>query len=141
MNVQLGLVRSCLGDRCRVRLLEDHEVVEVYQDQRSQDRSRLRFGQLVALRTDPTPVILWRWYRCQLLVVRPSHALVVLPEGRTVSARLGVCLPAEDGRYEEAWVTVAGGVWQAHDGVRADSPAHPACLLRWAEAQPIPAVA
>jgi hypothetical protein len=141
MQLDLGIVRSCLGDRCRVRRLEDGSILEVSRDQRSEDRSRLRFGQLVAVVADPAPAIVWRWHRSQVLVLRPRHALVVLPEGRSVSARLAPCLPAEREGLEEVWVTVVEGAWQVHDAVLAGGPAHPGCLLHWLEEQAIPATA
>ncbi|NTV75472.1 MAG: hypothetical protein HGA66_14880, partial [Holophaga sp.] len=48
MNIQLAIVRACLGDGCRVRLLETEAQIDVRIDRRASDRTRLRFGYLAA---------------------------------------------------------------------------------------------
>ena len=109
MNLQLGIIRSCLGDRCRIRLLDGGATLEVGLDRRAKDRTRLRFGQLVVLGLQPEPAVLWRWHRVQVIVLRPDQVIVALPEGRIVSAAYACCSPADFGRSWEAWVTLVDG--------------------------------
>ena len=89
MNIQLAIVRACLGDGCRVRLLESGAVIDVRRDSRAVNRDRLRYGYLAALHLEFDPVIVWHWQRAQALIWRPNAVLAVLPEGR-----LAECQPA-----------------------------------------------
>lgn len=141
MNLQLAIVRSCLGDRCRVRLLRDGSPLEAAIDRRRSDRTRLRFGHLVALDLDGPAAIVWRWQRGRQLAWQPSTLLAALPEGRILWARIGCVEPAELRLAAEVWLTQIGARWEVHDAVLEGAPAHPGALLEWLDREPLPVVA
>lgn len=141
MNLNLAIIRSCLGDRCRVRLLRDGTLLEAAIDRRSTDRTRLRFGQLVALDLDGPPAIVWRWHRGRLLAWQPAALLAALPEGRVIWARIDCVEPAALRRAADVWLTHLGAHWEAHDAVLEGAPVHPEALLAWLEHEPLPVVA
>jgi hypothetical protein len=141
MNLNLAIIRSCLGDRCRVRLLPDGQVLEAAIDRRPADRTRVRFGQLVALDLDGPAAIVWRWHRGRLLAWQPSALLAALPEGRIVWARIGCVEPAALRLAGDVWLTRLSSHWEVHDAVLEGTPAHPEALLEWLERAPLPVVA
>jgi hypothetical protein len=137
MNIQLAIVRACLGDGCRVRLLETQAQIDVRLDRRVGDRTRLRYGYLAAVEFSEVPGILWHWQRAQVLIWRAGYLLAVLPEGRLVE-----CHPAHPMRgcieaAPEVWVTLVAGRWESHDTVVHGRPAHPEELIRWLAEQPL----
>jgi hypothetical protein len=141
MNLQLAIIRSCLGDRCRVRLLRDGAPLEAAIDRRRSDRTRLRFGHLVALDLDGPASIVWRWQRGRLLAWQPSALLAALPEGRILWARIGCVDPAALRLATEVWLTRVEAHWEVHDAVLEGRPAHPGALLEWLEHEPLPVIA
>jgi len=141
MNLQLAIIRSCLDDRCRVRLLRDGSQLEAATDLRRTDRTRLRFGQLVALDLDGPPAIVWRWHRGRLLAWQPAALLAALPEGRILWARIECVEPAALRLAADVWLTHIDLHWEVHDAVREGAPAHPEALLAWLEREPMPVVA
>jgi hypothetical protein len=141
MNIQLAIVRACLGDGCRVRLLESDAQIDVRIDHRAGERTRLRFGYLAAIDGNETPALLWHWQRAQVLVWRSGSLLAVLPEGRMVECHRGRPMPEAAGAEPEVWVTRVDGRWESHDTVAHGRPAHPRALIEWLAAQPVIQVA
>jgi len=137
MNIQLAIVRACLGDGCRVRLLETEAPIDVRIDRRTGDRTRLRFGYLAAVALTDTPAIIWHWQRAQVLVWRSGSVLAVLPEGRLMECHPSRSMPEGTGAASEVWVTQVDGRWESHDTVVHSRPAHPEELIRWVVDQPI----
>jgi hypothetical protein len=137
MNIQLALVRACLGDGCRVRLLETEAHIDVRIDRRFGERPRLRFGYLAAVELTEAPAILWHWQRAQVLIWRTSSVLAVLPEGRLVECHPGRSMPEGCSAAPEVWVTRVDGRWESHDTVARGRPAHPEALIEWLVEQPI----
>lgn len=131
MNIQLAIVRACLGDGCRVRLLESGVVIDVQRDRRAGPPVRLRYGYLAAVDLEPIPAIVWHWQRAQALIWRPSAVLAVLPEGRLVECRPAPGLPSDLGVAPEVWVSPGSEGWQVHDTVEHGRPAHPRRLIDW----------
>ena len=131
MNIQLAIVRACLGDGCRVRLLESGDVIDVRRDSRSVHRDRLRYGYLAAVDLEHDPAIVWHWQRAQALIWRPNAVLAVLPEGRLAECHPADGLPADIGAAPEVWVSLVGGAWEVHDAVQHGRPAHPGRLIAW----------
>jgi hypothetical protein len=138
MNIQLAIVRACLGDGCRVRLLETEAQIDVRLDHRAGDRTRLRFGYLAAVEFAELPAIIWHWQRAQVLIWRISTVLAVLPEGRLVECHPARSMPERRGAESEVWVTQVDGQWESHDTVVRGRPAHPEGLIRWLVEQPLP---
>lgn len=138
MNIQLAIVRACLGDGCRVRLLETEAQIDVRIDRRTDDRTRLRFGYLAAVVLAEAPAIIWHWQRAQVLVWRSASVLAVLPEGRLVGCHPSRSMSEGTGAASEVWVTQVDGRWESHDTVVHGRPAHPDELIRWVVDQPIP---
>ena len=141
MNLNLAIIRSCLGDRCRARLLRDGTLLEAAIDRRHTDRTRLRFGQLVALDLDGPAAIVWRWHRGCLLAWQPSALLAALPEGRILWARIECVEPAALRLAADVWLTQVEAAWEVHDAVLEGAPAHPEALLEWLERRPVPVMA
>ena len=141
MNLNLAIIRSCLGDRCRARLLRDGTLLEAAIDRRHTDRTRLRFGQLVALDLDGPAAIVWRWHRGCLLAWQPSALLAALPEGRILWARIECVEPAALRLAADVWLTQVEAEWEVHDAVLEGAPAHPDALLEWLERRPVPVMA
>ena len=141
MNLNLAIIRSCLGDRCRARLLRDGTLLEAAIDRRHTDRTRLRFGQLVALDLDGPASIVWRWHRGCLLAWQPSALLAALPEGRIIWARIACIEPAALRQAADVWLTQVEAEWEVHDAVLEGEPAHPEALLKWLERRPLPVAA
>jgi hypothetical protein len=137
MNIQLAIVRACLGDGCRVRLLENETQLEVRIDRRAGDRTRLRFGYLAAIELAEAPAIVWDWQRAQILIWRASSVLAVLPEGRLVECHPAPSMQEWPGVEPEVWVTRVDGRWESHDTVVHGRPAHPEALIEWLTEQPI----
>jgi hypothetical protein len=131
MNIQLAIVRACLGEGCRVRLLEGGAVIDVRRDGRSADHARLRYGYLAAVDLEQDPVLVWHWQRAQALIWRPNAVLAVLPEGRLVECLPAPSLPADLGAAPEVWVSLVGEAWEVHDAVVHGRPAHPERLIGW----------
>jgi hypothetical protein len=131
MNIQLAIVRACLGDGCRVRLLESGAVIDVRRDSRSVNRDRLRYGYLAAVDLENEPAIVWHWQRAQALIWRPNAVLAVLPEGRLAECQPAPSLPADIGAAPEVWVSLVGDAWEVHDAVLHGHPAHPERLIAW----------
>ncbi len=138
MNIQLAIVRACLGDGCRVRLLETEAEIDVRIDRRAGDRTRLRFGYLAAVECVEAPAIVWHWQRAQVLIWRVSSVLVVLPEGRLAECHPARSMPECTGVEPEMWVTRVDGQWESHDTVVHGRPAHPEALIQWLVEQPVP---
>ncbi len=141
MNIQLGLIRACLGDGCRVRLLETEAIVEVRIDRRPDRQTRPRYGQLVAVEWAVPPALVWHWQRAQIVAWRSGSVVALLPQGRLVE-----CRPAGHAwlaweAAPEAWVTQVADHWEVHDSVQHGLPAHPAVLLQWVAEQPVAAEA
>jgi hypothetical protein len=139
MNIQLGLVRACLGDGCRVRLLETEASIDVCVDRRVGDRTRLRYGQLAAVERSVLPALVWHWCRAQVVAWRSGSVVALLPEGRLVECRAAGHSSIAWDAVPEAWVTQVADHWEAHDAVVHGLPAHPAHLLHWVVEQPIAA--
>jgi len=139
MNIQLGLVRACLGDGCRVRLLETEAVIEVRVDRRADHRTRLRYGQLAAVEWGVPPALVWHWHRAQVVAWRSGSVLALLPEGRLIECRPAGPLSVAWDAASETWMTQVADHWEAHDTVVHGLPAHPDHLLQWVMAQPIAA--
>jgi hypothetical protein len=137
MNIHLGIVRACLGDGCRVRLLEAEVLIDVRVDGRAGDRTRLRYGFLAAVDMAAAPEIVWHWQRAQVLVWRTGSVLAVLPEGRLVECHHSLSTPVWTGAATEVWVTRVGGAWEVHDAVVHGRPAHPEALIQWLAEQPM----
>jgi hypothetical protein len=137
MNIQLAIVRACLGDGCRVRLLETQGQIDVRLDRRTGDPTRLRVGYLAAVEFADTPAILWHWQRAQVLIWRAGTVLAVLPEGRLVECHPAHSMPAGPRAEPEAWVTRFDGRWELHDTVVRGRPAHPEALIEWLVGQPL----
>lgn len=137
MNVQLAIVRACLGDGCRVRLLETEAQIDVRLDHRAGNRTRLRFGYLAAVEFAEAPALIWHWQRAQVLIWRGSAVLAVLPEGRLVECHLTRLMPEGHEAEPEVWVTQVDGRWELHDTVVHGRPAHPEELIRWLVEQPL----
>ena len=137
MNIQLAIVRGCLGDGCRVRLLETEAQIDVRTDRRAGDRTRLRFGYLAAVELDEAPAIVWHWQRAQILIWRASSELAVLPDGRLVECNPAPSMQECIGVEPEVWVTRVDGRWESHDTVVHGRPAHPEALIEWLTGQPI----
>jgi len=131
MSIQLAIVRACLGDGCRVRLLEGGAIIDVRLDHRTGDRRRLRYGFLAAVERTEAPAIVWHWQRAQALIWRPDSVLAVLPEGRLVECRPGLASLAGIGAAPEVWVALVGDAWEVHDAVLHGQPAHPERLIEW----------
>ena len=131
MNIQLAIVRACLGDGCRVRLLESGDVIDVRQDSRSVHRDRLRYGYLAAVDLESEPAIVWHWQRAQALIWRPNSVLAVLPEGRLAECHTASGMPADIGAAPEVWVSLVADAWEVHDAVLHGLPAHPERLIAW----------
>lgn len=136
MNIQLAILRACLADGCRVRLLGSEAHLDVAIDARTGERPRLRFGHLVALDLAKPPVILWGWQRARVLTWRGNTALALLPEGRLVECHLAGWLPEGPGAEPEAWITRVDRAWELHDLVVHSLPAHPGALIQWCLARP-----
>lgn len=137
MNIQLAIVRACLGDGCRVRLLEGGATIDVRLDHRTGDRRRLRYGYLAAVERTEAPAIVWHWQRAQALIWRPDSVLAVLPEGQLVECHPGRSPLAWTGAAPEVWVTWVAGTWEVHDAVIHGHPAHPERLVQWLVEQPV----
>jgi hypothetical protein len=136
MNIQLAIVRACLGDGCRLRLLEG-AVIDVRQDRRSSNRERLRYGHLAAIDLEYGPAIVWHWQRAQALIWRPKAVLAVLPEGRLAECLPPSGVPADIGAASEVWVSRVGDAWEVHDAVLHGRPANPERLIAWVLDQPV----
>ena len=139
MNIQLGIVRACLGDGCRVRLLETEAWIDLRVDRRVGDRTRLRYGQLAALENGVLPALVRHWCRAQVVAWRSASVVALLPEGRLVDCRPAGPSSITWEAAPEAWVTLVADHWEAHDAVVHGLPAHPAHLLQWVIKQPIAA--
>jgi hypothetical protein len=137
MNIQLAIVRACLGDGCRVRLLETEAQIDVWIDRRAGDRTRLRFGYLAAVEFAEAPAIIWHWQRAQILIWRSNSVLAVLPEGRLAECHPARWMPECSGAPPEVWVTQVDGRWESHDTVFRGRPAHAEALIQWLVEQPI----
>ena len=137
MNIQLGIVRACLGDGCRVRLLETEVLIDVRVDVRAGDRTRLRYGFLAAVDLAAAPAIVWHWQRAQVLVWRTGSVLAVLPEGRRVECHRPPATLEWTDAAAEVWVTHVGGAWEVHDAVVQGRPTRPEALIRWLAEQSI----
>jgi hypothetical protein len=137
MNIQLAIVRACLGDRCRVRLLETDAPIDVRLDRRVGDRTRLRYGYLAAVEFAEVPAFVWHWQRAQALVWRAGYLLAVLPEGRLVECHPAHSMPECTEAAPEVWVTLVAGRWESHDTVVHGRPAHPEDLIQWLAEQSI----
>ena len=137
MNIQLAIVRACLGDGCRVRLLETEAQIDVRIDRRASDRTRLRFGYLAAIEFAEALAIVWHWQRAQVLIWRASSVLAVLPEGRLVECHPAHSMQVCAGVESEVWVTLIDGRWESHDTVVHGHPAHPEALIQWLAEQPV----
>jgi len=131
MNIQLAIVRACLGDGCRVRLLESRDVIDVRRDSRCVHRQRLRYGHLAAVDLENDPAIVWHWQRAQALIWRPNAVLAVLPEGRLAECHPASGIPADIGAASEVWVSLVGDAWEVHDAVLHGRPVHPERLIAW----------
>jgi len=131
MNIQLGIVRACLGDGCRVRLLETEVLIDVRVDVRAGDRTRLRYGFLAAVDLAAAPAIVWHWQRTQVLVWRTGSVLAVLPEGRLVECHRSPAMLEWTDAAAEVWVTHVGGAREVHDAVMGGRPTRPEALIRW----------
>ncbi len=141
MNIQLGLIRACLGDGCRVRLLETEAIVEVHVDRRADRQTRPRYGQLVAVVWEVPPALIWHWQRAQIVARRSGSVVALLPQGRLVECRPVGHASLVWEAAPEAWVTRVADHWEAHDSVEHGLPAHPAALLQWVAEQPVAAEA
>jgi hypothetical protein len=137
MNIQLAIVRACLGDGCRVRLLETAAPIDVRLDRRAAGRTRLRYGFLAAVDLCEAPALLWHWQRAQVLIWQSSSVLAVLPEGRLVECHRADSMRDVSAATPEVWVTHVGDRWESHDTVLHGCPAHPQALVDWLLEQPI----
>jgi len=137
MNLQLAIVRACLGDGCRVRLLETDAQIDVRLDRRAGGRTRLRYGFLAAVDISESPELIWHWQRAQVLIWRDSSVLAVLPEGRIVECHPALSMREGTSAAPEVWVTLVGERWESHDIVLHGRPAHPQVLIQWLTEQPI----
>lgn len=134
MDVIFATVLSCDGTGCNISYVDGPKTPE-WADYSApvRDRIRIRRRQLVAVdRAVQPPQIVWRWYRGEVLELRPTGALV---------GSHGICaeLPLRDPSLilqqgDEVWFGGYGGEMAIHDIVHEDRPADPEALA--AEAFP-----
>ena len=83
MELELGIVESCDGCGCRVRLLGQAGTLSVTYSAAVQDRIRIRQGDLVAVNLAASlPEIVWRWWPAEgLRPLQEAPAASTAPTG------------------------------------------------------------
>lgn len=125
MDLVFATVLSCDETGCTVFFGGEPETpLFVRYSAEVKDRIRIRHGQLVAVdRATVPPEIKWRWFRGEVLELRPGGAVI---GARGIAAELQLREPSLHlGKGDEVWYGGVGGEKEIHDLVRHDRPAHP----------------
>jgi hypothetical protein len=125
MDLVIATVLPCDATGCTVFYCGEPNTPQfVCYSAEVKDRLRIRRGQLVAVdRATAPPEIKWRWFRGEVLELRPAGAVI---GARGIAAELRLLEPSlQLAKGDEVWYGRVGGEKEIHDLVRHDQPAHP----------------